>query len=91
MPPQQSEKRLPGPDKRESRLQAVTKESLLKSQLNFTGRNLDIGKKGMKKVKLFIGPCEGVLKIWLELEQPRPSIDGFITLGKQIKIINLIS
>lgn len=88
MPPQQGEKKFPGTDKRDSRFQVVTKESLLKSQLIFTGHKLNTGIQGKKNIKLnlLVPP-----KVWLELEQPWPSTEGFITLEKQIKIINLIS
>jgi len=52
MPPQQREKKFPGTDKRDSRFQAVTKEILLKSQLIFTGRNLDTCIQGKKNIEL---------------------------------------
>lgn len=51
MPPQQGEKKFPETDKRDSRFQVATNESLLKSQLIFTGRNLHTGIQG-KNVKL---------------------------------------
>lgn len=51
MPPQQGEK-FPGTAKRDSRFQVVTKESLLKSQLIFTGHNLNTGIQGKKNIKL---------------------------------------